>query len=296
MSLVSRYLDAALIERLNFLQLSARRVVSGTTTGTHRSPVKGASIEFREHRSYVPGDEPRRLDWRVLARTDRPYVKEYDEETNLRCLLLLDGSGSMGYARKSGTKFDYGATLVASLAYLMLHQTESVGLGVFTRRIDSFLAPRGGSAQVARVIEVLERTAPEGQSHLATALHDAGRRLERRSLVVVVSDFLTPVDQFREGIAHLKHDRHEVICLRVLDRDELDFPFRRWSRFNGREGEGSATLEPSLARRTYLENFRRHRAALMERCRSLHVEFHDFVCDELAADALSRFLRGRQGV
>src|SRR5437870_9838389 len=130
MSQVSRYLDPTLVEHLNQMQLSARSVVQGATIGQHRSPVRGASVEFRQHRFYVPGDEPRRLDWRVLARTDRPYIKEYDEETNLRCLLLVDGSGSMSYGGAGNTKSDYAAKLVAALAYLMLGQTESVGLGV----------------------------------------------------------------------------------------------------------------------------------------------------------------------
>src|SRR5438874_13488126 len=143
MTLVSRYLEPNLIERLNQLQLSARRVVEGSIAGLHRSPVKGASVEFRQHRPYAPGDEPRRLDWRVLARTDRPYIKEYDEETNLRCAILLDSSGSMAYAGQSGdsSKFEYASKLAAALAYLMLAQTESVGLGVFGRRIESWLAP-----------------------------------------------------------------------------------------------------------------------------------------------------------
>src|SRR5690349_2577717 len=145
MGFVTRYLEPALVERLNHLQVSARSVVEGAVTGAHHSPLKGASVEFRQHRFYTPGDEPRRLDWRVLGRTDRPYIKEYDEETNLRCLILLDASGSMAYGRKHGTKFDYAASLAASLAYLMLGQTESVGLGVFRRRIDPFLAPRGGT-------------------------------------------------------------------------------------------------------------------------------------------------------
>src|SRR5665213_2457300 len=125
MSFVTRYLEPSLVERLNHLQLSARSVVEGSITGQHRSPVKGASVEFRQHRVYSPGDEPRRLDWRVLARTDRPYIKEYDEETNLRCVLMLDCSGSMAYAGAGESKFEYGAKMVASLAYLMLGQTES---------------------------------------------------------------------------------------------------------------------------------------------------------------------------
>src|SRR2546423_3324975 len=296
MSLVSRYLDPVLIERLNHLQLSARHVVAGSTLGQHKSPVKGASIEFRQHRFYVPGDEPRRLDWRVFGRTDRPYVKEYDEETNLRCLILLDGSGSMGYGRTHGTKFDYAASLAASLGYLMLGQTESVGLGVFRRRIEAFPAPRGGTAQLARVIDVLERSSPSGgPSELAAALHDACNRLERRALVIVCSDLFAPVEGFREGLAHLKHDRHEVICLRLLDRDEIEFPFRRWARFRGMEGERAHLCEPALARKTYLNNFRRHQQALEDQCHALHVELHAFPTDRPLADALTRFLRARTG-
>jgi uncharacterized protein (DUF58 family) len=295
MSLVSRYLDPALIERLEHLQLSARRVVAGSTIGQHRSPVKGASVEFRQHRIYVVGDEPRRIDWRILGRTDRPYVKEYDEETNLRCLVLLDGSGSMGYGRKHGTKFDYAARVATSLAYLMLGQTESVGLAVFRKRIESYLAPRGGRGQLSRWVDVLDRSYPRGESAMASALHDAGNRLDRRTLVIVLSDFFTRLEGFREGMAHLKHDRHEVIALRVLDRDEIEFPFRRWSRFTGLEGEDAQLCEPALARKTYLGKFRHHQQELEGHCHALHIESATLPTDVPLADALSRFLRGRQG-
>jgi uncharacterized protein (DUF58 family) len=293
MSLVSRYLDPVLIERLNHLQLSARQVVAGSTLGQHRSPVKGASIEFRQHRVYVPGDEPRRLDWRVFGRTDRPYVKEYDEETNLRCLVLLDGSGSMAYGRKSGTKYDFAASLAASLAYLMLGQTESVGLAVFRKRIEAYLAPHGGRGQLAKLIDVLERSGPRGESSLSAALHDAGNRLDRRALIIVISDFFTPVERIRDGMAHLKHDRHELIALRVLDRDEIEFPFRRWSRFRGLEGEPAQLCEPALARKTYMERFQDHQHELEARCAAMNVEQHAFVTDVPLADGMERFLRGR---
>src|SRR5579872_7006559 len=160
MSFVTRYLEPSLVERLNHLQLSARSVVEGSIIGRHRSPVKGASVEFRQHRFYTPGDEPRRLDWRVFGRTDRPYIKEYDEETNLRCVLMLDCSGSMAYAGRSGTKHEYGAKLIASLAYLMLAQTESVGLGLFGSRLEQWIAPHAGTNQLSRVIDALERSVP----------------------------------------------------------------------------------------------------------------------------------------
>jgi uncharacterized protein (DUF58 family) len=293
MSFVSRYLDPILVERLNHLQLSARRVVEGSIIGQHRSPVKGASVEFRQHRFYTPGDEPRRLDWRVLARTDRPYIKEYDEETNLRCVLMLDCSGSMRYGGKAGTKHDYAARLVASLAYLMLAQTESVGLGLFGSRLEQWLAPRPGPVQLSRVIDALERSVPHGEARAGQGMQEAADRLGKRSLLIAVSDCFAPVSKLREGLARLRHDRHETILLQILDRDEIEFPFRKWSRFRGLEGERPRLLEPAMARHLYLDNFRRHRKDLEENCRALGAEFYSFVTDKPLIETITTFLHRR---
>jgi uncharacterized protein (DUF58 family) len=293
MSFVTRYLEPALVERLNHLQLSARSVVEGSITGQHRSPVKGASVEFRQHRFYTPGDEPRRLDWRVLARTDRPYIKEYDEETNLRCMLMLDCSGSMAYGGKSGTKFDYAAKLVASLAYLMLGQTETVGLALCGTRVEQLVAPRSGTAQLSRIIDVLERAAPKGEARVGPAMQEVADRLGRRSLVIALTDGFAPVASLRQGLARLGHDRHETIVLQVLDQDEVEFPFRTWSRFRGLEGERAQLCEPAAVRKMYLENFRRHRQELHETCRALGVEFHSFVTEKPLIDTITGFLQRR---
>ena len=292
---VSRFLDPALVERLNQLQVSARSVVEGNVLGEHRSPVKGASIEFRQHRFYAPGDEPRRLDWRVFARTDRPYIKEYDEETNLRCVLLLDSSGSMGYGGKSTSKFEYSARLAVALAYLMLGQTESVGLSVFG---DSphWLAPHAGTQQLSRIIDVLDRLNPQGKSEPGSAMLGVADRLDRRALVIAISDFFTPTKSIRQGLARLRHDRHEVIAMRILDPNELEFPFRKWTRFRGLEGESSLLTESALARRIYRENFDRHQRELEESFRSLSGEFATFTTDKPLIDALTAFLRRRMVV
>ena len=293
MSFVTRYLEPALVERLNHLQLSARSVVEGSITGQHRSPVKGASVEFRQHRFYSPGDEPRRLDWRVLARTDRPYIKEYDEETNLRCVLLLDSSGSMAYGGKAGSKFDYGAKLVASLAYLMLGQTESVGVALCAAEIEQWIAPKAGTAQLSRVIDCLERTAPKGQARLDRGMQQIAERLGKRSLVIAITDGFSPIAKLRQGLARLRHDRHETIVLQILDSDEVEFPFRTWSRFRGMEGERAQLCEPALVRKTYLDNFRRHKQELHEMCRMLGVEFYSFVSEKPLIDNLRYFLQRR---
>jgi uncharacterized protein (DUF58 family) len=304
-SFVSRYLEPNLIERLNNLQLSARRVVEGATTGQHKGAMKGASVEFRQHRFYVPGDEPRRLDWRVLGRTDRPYIKEYDEETNLRCVILLDASGSMGYGSgkseirnpksetRSETKFEYGSKIAAALAYLMLGQTESVGMGIVGKRLGQWLAPRPGTGQLTRIIETLERNSPRGPAGLGASIHDAAERLGRRALVIVISDCFAPAANIRKGLAHLRHDGHEVIVARVLHRDEMEFPFDTWCRMQGLEGERSQLCEPALMRKTYLDNFRRHARELDEACRALSVELTTFVTDKALIEALTQFLHRR---
>ena len=294
MSFVTRYLEPQLVERLNHLQLSARSVVEGSIIGRHRSPVKGASVEFRQHRFYTPGDEPRRMDWRVLARTDRPYIKEFDEETNLRSVLMLDCSGSMSYAGKSGTtKHDYGAKLVAALSYLMLAQTESVGLALFGDHLDQWLAPRSGTVQLSRVIDLLERSAAQGESRIPQAIQQVADRLGRRSLVVIASDFFAPIPILRQGLARLRHDRHETILLQVLDRDEIEFPFRTWSRFRGLEGERAQLQEPAVIRRMYLDRFRKHRRSLEDTCRVLGAEFYSFVTERPIIDAVTSFLHRR---
>jgi uncharacterized protein (DUF58 family) len=295
MSLVTRMLEPAVVERLVALQLSARRVVEGAASGLHRSPLKGASVEFRQHRAYVPGDEPRRLDWRLLGRTNRPYVKEYDEETNLRCAIALDCSGSMLY-RGAGAvagKFQYAASLAASLAYMMLARTESVGLALIARRLQQWIPPSARSQQLPRLLEELERAAPSGPAKPNRALREIADHLGRRSVVIIVSDFIAPIPLLREGLARLHHDRHELILLRVLDRHEMTFPFRAPTRFSGLEGEAPQLCEPAVARRTYLDNFRRHNQDLTDVCRLVGGELATFVTDRPMIDELTAFLQRR---
>lgn len=263
MSVLSHLLDPELVERLAGVALSARSVVRGSVAGTHRSPVRGASIEFRQHRAYTPGDELRRLDWRVLGRTDRTYVREYDEETNLRAMLLLDVSGSMGYGRPHG-KLEFAKRLCAALAYVMLARTESVGLAGFEGRLTGYLRPHAGSTQVATLLWALERLEPGGGSDVDASAAQLVERLDRRALVVLVSDLLCPVEQFARALARLGHERHEVVVVRVLHRDEIEFPFRHWGRFTGLEREPPVLLESSAVRWQYLRAFAEHARGLDE--------------------------------
>src|SRR6185437_11302892 len=186
----------------------------------------------------------------------------------------------MAYGSQGETKFEYGAKMVASLAYLMLGQTESVGVALCGKRIEQWIAPRAGTAQLSRVIDALERAAPRGEARLSRGMEQIADRLGKRSLVIVITDAFTPVDKLRKGMARLRHDRHETIMLQVLDPDEVEFPFRTWSRFRGLEGERSHLCEPALVRKIYLENFRRHKQQLHDLCRAMDVEFHSFVTEK----------------
>jgi len=302
-SLVSRYLQPEVVARLGPLALSGRRIVEGAIAGTHRSPIKGASVEFHQHRAYVHGDEPRRLDWRVLGRTDRPYVREYNEETNLRAMILLDCSGSMAYGgdgavatAERGSKFDYAAKVVAALAYLMLGQTESVGITAATQTSDPWIAPASGTAQLARIIEVLERSDAVGKASIGAAMQRLAERLGRRSMAIVVSDLLAPVAELRQGLSRLHHGRHEIVALRILHPDEIEFPFGSWRRFTGLEHEPARLLEPAMMRQTYLDNFARHQRELETSCAALGVELHELRTDRPVAESLIGFLRHRDAL
>lgn len=287
--MLSRLLDPGYVESLNHLAISARRVVEGTATGLHRSPVKGASLEFRQHRLYVPGDEPRRIDWKVLARSDRIFVKEYDEETNLKATLFLDASGSMGYGKPS--KWDYARRLLAGLGYLMLSQTESAGVVVASSLKEVFLAPSSVPSQLSRIVDVLDQARPQGPTVLDQTMLRVADRLGRRSLVVVVSDFFISPERMRKGLARLNHDRHEVVLVRVLHPDEESFPFRSWLRVIGLEGEKSRLVEGPLVRRTYLNRFKQHQQQLKELSARFHADWVTCRVDLPLIQAVQRLVR-----
>lgn len=292
MPLLSQLLDPELIERLDGLALSARSVVRGSVAGSYRSPVRGASVEFRQHRAYAPGDELRRLDWRILGRTDRTYVREYDEETNLRALLLLDVSGSMGYGRRHH-KLEFARRFCAALAYLALAGGESVGLASFAERLTGYLPPHSGSTQLAVLLDALERLHPTGTSNLDASAAQLVERLDRRALVVVVGDLLCPLGQFARAMARLGHERHEVVVVRVLHRDEIEFPFRQWARFAGLERETPVLLEASAVRGHYLRSFAAHARGLHEVARGRSASLLTARSDGDLFDLVSSVVRRR---
>ncbi|MBI4396136.1 MAG: DUF58 domain-containing protein, partial [Elusimicrobia bacterium] len=220
-------LDPLLVAKLATMELRARYVVEGALSGRHRSARQGHSLEFAGHRAYTPSDEWRHIDWKVFAKTDRWVVREQQEETNLHAALFLDTSNSMAFASEGRlSKIHYASILLAALGYLLVHRRESVGLGFFNDRLKEYVPPRGGAPHLAQLMERLEQVLPSGKTDIQASLEEAGQRLPRRSLVMIVSDFLFPPEAIHSSFRALLSRKHEVLALQVLDPAEIEFPFQ----------------------------------------------------------------------
>ena len=253
MAQVSDVLTSADIGRVSGLQLLARQVVEGFASGLHKSPHKGFSVEFREHRSYVRGDDIRTIDWKLYGKTDRLYIREYEEETNLRCTILLDCSGSMGYRGGSGTgvsRHEYAVRVAACLAWLMLQQQDSVGLVTFDTEVRRFIPPRSRPRHLHAIAEELAVSQPGDETALSDVFQQIVARIHRRGLVIVISDLFSNVDQLMKSLAQFRHANHEVLLFQIWDRDELEFPFRQWTQFESLEQRDVRHLvDPAQLRR-----------------------------------------------
>jgi len=289
---LSDILHAEDITSLQNLQLFARTVVEGFTTGHHASPHKGFSVEFRQHRPYVRGDDIRRLDWKIFGRADRFYIREYDEETNLRATLVLDASGSMGYRGQKGVlKFDYARKLAAAMAYLLMSQQDAVGLVTFDSRVREFIPNRTRITHLHHLLETLVKTEPGEETGLAPVLESLAQRLKRRGLVILISDFFDDADAILKAIGVLRKKGHEIIAMQLWDRDEIEFPFGQWSRFeNLEQDEDFLMLDPAAVRLRYLEVRRAFEEQLKEGFRKHQVDHLSLPTDESHAAALRAYL------
>lgn len=267
-------LDPRVLARLKGLSLRASRVVDGVLQGVHRSPHRGTSIEFAEHKEYSPGDEIRHIDWRAYARLDKHYVKRFEHETNLQTWTLLDASASMDYGAEGMlSKFDYAATLAVSLAFVMLRQQDATGAVLFADEVETVLPPRTRLSHLQRVGDALERVSPHGGTDVGVGLRRLSERARRRGMVYVLSDFLTPLEEPLRYLRQLVGRGHEVCVFHVLDGDELDFPFEAMSLFEGMETTRRLLVEPKLVRDAYLERMEAHRRELRRSCLRAGVDY-----------------------
>ncbi len=249
-----RFLEPQALARVQNLSMVARGVVEGFISGLHSSPYKGFSVEFAEHREYTAGDDPRHLDYRMLGRTDRLYIKQYEEETNMRVQILLDTSGSMGYSHEGKlSKLEYGSYLTAVLSYLMTRQQDSVGLTTFDTKIRLDMPARSSPRHFNEMMHQLEGIGPGRQTDIAETLHRLANRFKRRRLIVLISDLYDEPEEVIRALHHFRHRRHEVILFHVLDKAELEFPFREVIAFTDLETDERIQVDPAYVRDAYLE-------------------------------------------
>ncbi|MFO0880376.1 MAG: DUF58 domain-containing protein [Gemmataceae bacterium] len=292
------YLDPVALSRLKNLNLAARKVVEGFFAGMHRSPHKGFSIEFAEHREYTPGVDPRHIDWRVLGRRDKLYVKQYEEEISLRCYLLLDRSASMGY-KSDGvplTKLQYASYLAASLAYLMTFQHDAAGLITFDTKEREQIPPRQGPGHLRVLMELLEKTQPGGETTLADTFHRLAETIKRRSLVIILSDLFDDAERLIGALKHFRHARHEVVVMQILDPAEVSFPFDDITRIEDMENAREVTSDPRAFRNAYLEEFGKFIEALRGGCRSAGIDYVTAQTNQRFDLFLGNYLARRQAM
>jgi uncharacterized protein (DUF58 family) len=288
-----KYLDPLTLAKVRDLELRARLVVEGYLSGTHKSPYHGFSVEFAQHREYVPGDDIKHIDWKVYGRTERYFLKQYEEETNLACWLLLDVSESMQYRSGPVSKYDYACMAAGALAYLILHQQDSVGLVTFDDRVRIFLRPSSQPSHLKEVVKVMTLGATREKTRLAPLFHDLAERINRRGLVIILSDLFDDVPELLAGLKHLRHKRHEVVLFHVLDRAEVEFPFREATLFRGLERYPDLLTDPRSLRDGYLAEVGAFISQLQRGCREQNMDYVRLRTDTSLAVALSGYLAHR---
>jgi len=290
-----KYLDPKMLVQLSGLELRARMIVEGFFSGRHRSPYRGLSIEFADHRAYAQGDEIRHIDWKVFGKTDKYYIKEYEQETNLSLMLVVDGSASMRYRSADDllSKFDYGASLCAALAYLTLQQQDAVGLTLFDDHISKSIRPSNHAHHWRTIIEELAAASARPKTSIGNVLHELTERLSVRTLVVVVSDLFDDCNAVLRGLKHLRYRRHEVIVWNLWDPAELAFPFKGPTLFEGLEDAGNVVVEPRSLGDRYREEVRAFQAKMRAGCAKIQVDYTPFVTTAPLDVALSGYLATR---
>ncbi len=286
-------IEADVVGRLMGQPLLARFPMEGSVSGHHRSPHRGSSVEFAEYRNYVPGDDIRRLDWRVFARTDRDYLKEFEAETNLRCYVVLDCSGSMGFEGEHGTRLDYAKRLAATLSYLIINQGDAAGLLHVTEKTATEIPPRRNASHLQVILDTLGQARPTGETRLVPMLHELAEKARRRALVVILSDCFCDGDALRDALQHLRFQKHDLALFHLLDPLELDFEFDRPVRFVDMEGSQSIITEPATVRAEYQTQLKRFLGKLRDDCHEFNADYRRVTLDRPYGEVMADFLTER---
>ncbi len=287
------FLDPQAVARLSSLPLFARRAMQGNVSGRHASPHRGASVEFAEYRKYVPGDDLRRLDWRAFGRSDRYYVKEFEADTNLRCCLVLDTSGSMAFGSGELNKIEYARRIAAVIGYLAVQQGDAIGLSCVAEKVIQTIPPRRNPAHLSLLLDTLERIEPTGQSQLASVLHELAETTRQRALVVILSDLFVPPSELRGAMDHLRFRKHDVAAFHLLDPQEIDFKFHRPMRFLDLEGGPAIFADPNDIADRYQTALQQYLVEVRQLMLETGVDYHRVRLDQNYEQVLTQFLVGR---
>jgi uncharacterized protein (DUF58 family) len=277
------------------MDVRARLVVEGFITGKHRSPYNGLAVEFATHREYSPGDDIKHIDWKVWSKTDRFYIKEYEEETNLKCTLLVDCSKSMRYGEANGwSKFDYGSTAAASLAYLMRQQQDAIGLVLFSNKIEQSLKPSSHPSHLKQILHELEKTEPEEKTDVSEVFLQLASQVRRRGMVILISDLFLETDHLHKLLQQLRLRNNEVVVFHIMHEHELDFPFQENTLFKGLEIQAQLHTEPRALRQSYLDAVDRFLKKVKKTCATNGVDHVLFDTSKPLDAVLSSYLTFRQ--
>ncbi len=293
-SLFKKYLDPLVLSNINNLELRAKLVVEGFITGLHKSPFHGFSVEFSQHRPYNPGDNLRFIDWKVFGRTDRFYIKQYEEETNLKAYILLDVSKSMSFQSNGTSKLNFAKTLAAALTYLMLQQRDAVGLVLFDSKIQKILPPRSVTSYLQPVLRELDSVEAGEDTDIGSVLHTMAERLKRRGLVILISDLYDETDNILSGLRHFRYNKHEVLVFHLLDPKEINFEFEGEVEFEDLETGESIRTYPWYIRQDYLKTMSEFEQQYRKQCRENLIDYQLLSTDQSLEIALMEYIIKRK--
>ena len=292
----ARFLQPEQISRISRLEIRAREIVEGFLSGLHRSPYYGQSVEFVQHREYVPGDDFRRIDWKAWSKTDKYYIKQYEEDTNLRTLLLVDVSESMNYGSGAMTKYDYACTVAAALSYLLLRQSDAVALTTFDNAIRSRVPPRSRQSHLHAIVNALQTQKPASKTGFDRLLAQVAEEQSLKGMVVLISDLFVDPQVLDKGLSLLRHRGHDVMVFHILDDEELDFGFSGTTKFEGLEASGDVVCDPRALREGYLSALNQFLETIRRNCSRRLIDYQTIRTSEHLDAALAHYLNHRIGL
>ncbi|MFT7620828.1 MAG: hypothetical protein ACI97A_004486 [Planctomycetota bacterium] len=291
-----KYLDPKTLSKISGLELRARLIVEGFVSGQHRSPYKGSSVEFREHREYVPGDDVRFLDWKVYGKSDRFYIKEYEEETNLKAYIVLDTSESMAFKSDVMSKLEYAKCVAASFAHLISQQQDAAALVLWDHELKKFLPPKNNPMHLRDIYQSLDQVEASGKTDVVGLFHDVAERVRQRSLIIFISDLFDDDQRgLMQGLRHLRHKGHDVVVFQTLDNAEITFPYDGMTRFEGLEIEQQLLADPRALREAYLEEFNSFQQEIKSGCLASGMDYVLLDTSKPLDIALAGYLAARSG-